>query len=171
MKNVLQEKISRVTKGYLRPFFVTIKSKVRNLIKEKVFGNIVREMIIELIVASQHQQKQKPLSRDDFNDLLPKPKYGAKINVIKSYFEAQDFLFGQVSEESFMDQLKTMTIKEVDALYESIDEMNKSVIQRKDFSFWEVEKKSNKDALNLQKELDNRGFVQLEEEIDDNKDK
>ena len=169
MKNGIQKKISRLMDGILRPFFSTIQSKVRNFIKERVFGNIVREMIIEHIMMSQ--QHQKPLSIDNFKDFLPKPKYGAKINVIKSYFGAQDFLFGQVSEESFMDQLKTMTIKEVDALYESIDKMNESIHQRKDFSFWEVEKKSNKDALNLQKELDNRGFVQLEEEIDDNKDK
>ena len=169
MQIEIYNQIGKIIVLPLRSFFTSIQSKLRNFIKEKVFGNIVREMIVEHIMMSQQHQKQVTI--DNFKDFLPKPKYGAKINIIKSYLESQDFLFGQLSEESFMDQLKTMTIKEVDALYESIDEMNESVIRRKDFSFWEVEKKSNKDALNLQKELDNRGFVQLEEEIDDNKDK
>jgi hypothetical protein len=167
MKNGLQKTISRLNKGYLRPFFISIKFKVRNFIKEKIFGNIVREMIIELTVSSQSQNIQKPLSREDFKNLLPKPKYGAKINIIKSYFEHQDYLFGQLSEESFMDQLKTMTMKEVDDLYESIDEMNKSVNERKDFSFIKIENISNLDALNFQKELDERGSIHIEKEVDD----
>jgi hypothetical protein len=151
----------------LRSFFTSIQSKLRNFIKEKVFGNIVREMIVQVITISQNQQKKKPLSRKDFKDLLPKPKYGSKINIIKSYFEHQDYLFGQLSEESFMDQLKTMTIKEVDDLYESIDEMNKSVNERKDFSFIKIENISNLDALNFQKELDERGSIHVEKEVDD----
>jgi len=171
MKNGLQKTISRLNDRFLRPFFMSIKFKVRNFIKEKIFGNIVREMIIELTVASQNQNIQKPLSREDFKNLLPKPKYGVKINVIKSYLEWQDEAYGQTSEKSFMDKVKTMTTKEVEELFDSLEEMNKSINERKDFCFLKVEKKTNDDALNLQKELDERGFIIIEEETDKIKDK
>lgn len=167
MKIEIYNKIKRLNAISLRTFLISLKLKIRFFIKEKIFGNIIKEMIVEVIAFSQNQNNQKPLSREDFKNLLPKPKYGAKINIIKSYFEHQDYLFGQLSEESFMDQLKTMTIKEVDDLYESIDEMNKSVNERKDFSFIKIENISNLDALNFQKELDERGSIHIEKEVDE----
>ena len=80
MQIKIYNQIGKIIVLPLRSFFTSIQSKLRNFIKERVFGNIVREMIVEVITMSQNQQKQKPLSRKDFKDLLPKPKYGSKIN-------------------------------------------------------------------------------------------
>ena len=166
MNRVFKSKVSKLMDGLIRPFFVTIRSKVRNFIKEKVFGNIVREMIAEYIIMSQ-QQQQAPPAFPPPSDALP---YGIKIRVIKGYFAAQNHVFGQVSEEDFMNKLKDLSYKEVLELYDSIDKMNVSVVQKEEFSFDKVKEESKTESLRLQKELDERGVIHIEKELDEKKD-
>ena len=166
----LTSKLGKLMDGYLRPFFTTVQSKFRNFIKEKVFGNIVREMIAEHIIMSQQQTPPKP-SPEQLKKMFPPLKYGEKINMLKGYFSAQNYMFGQVCEKDFIDKLKTLSHKEIDELFNAIQEMNQS-IAKKDFSFDKIKNESHEEAFRFQQELDERGFIELkQEEINDDKDK
>ena len=106
-----------------------------------------------------HQsQNPKPPS---IQDILPPPTPKQIIFNIK-VIEKQNDVFGHASDDkNINEKLEKLSIKEINEFHEKLSSLNKSFFEDHDFSIWKVEQNAFNEALNMQKELDARGFIEI----------
>ena len=135
------------------------KSKINSFISNSYVGNIINEMIAEHIMMYHQSQNPKPPS---IEDILPSPTPKQIIFNIKAFIEKQNDVFGHASDDkNINEKLEKLSIKEINEFHEKLSSLNKSFFEDHDFSIWKVEQNACNEALDMQKELDARGFIEI----------
>ncbi len=159
---------SKFTRLFITPFRVLItsfKSKISSFIFTGFIGSKINELIAEHIMMYHQSQNPKPPS---LQDILPPPTPKQIIFNIKAFIEKQNDVFGHASDnKNINEKLEKLSIKEINEFHEKLSSLNKSFFDDHDFSIWKVEQNAFNEALNMQKELDARGFIEI---INDKKD-
>lgn len=165
MKIFYLSKLTSLISGYLHTFLIHLKIKTSDFIIKNFLSNKINEMIAEHIMMYHQSQNPKPPS---IQDILPPPTPKQIIFNIKAFIEKQNDIFGHASDDKNVNEkLEKLSIKELNEFHEKLSSLNKSFFEDHDFSIWKVEQNAFNKALDMQKELDARGFIEI---INDKKD-
>ena len=148
-----------------------IKSKVTSIVSNGVIGNTINNMISTHIMMyhEAHQAANNP-AKPNLEDLLPPPTPKQIIRNMEIFIKNQNECFGHASDEkNVIEVLEKMSIEELNEFHEKLSGLNKSFFDDHDYSIWKVEQNAFNEALNMQKELDARGFIEIvnDEKIED----
>lgn len=150
---------SKKNEHFIRSLTSSLKSKIVKIISNGFIGKKINEMIAEHIMMYHQSQNPKPPS---IEDILPSPTPKQIIFNIKAFIEKQNDVFGHASDDkNINEKLEKLSIKEINEFHEKLSSLNKSFFEDHDFSIWKVEQNAFNEALNMQKELDARGFIEI----------
>lgn len=165
MKIFYLSKLTSLISGYLHTFLIRLKIKTSDFIIKNFLSNKINEMIAEHIM--MYHQSQNP-KHPSIQDILPPPTPKQIIFNIKAFIEKQNDIFGHASDDKNVNEkLEKLSIEELNEFHEKLSSLNKSFFENHDFSIWKVEQNAFNKALDMQKELDARGFIEI---INDKKD-
>ena len=166
MNNVLKNsKLHKYLSEKVHQLRSVFFSLLNTVLLNKKFIKSINEMIAEHIMMYHQSQNPKPPS---IRDILPPPTPKQIIFNIKAFIEKQNDVFGHASDDSNVNEkMEKLSIKELNEFHEKLSSLNKSFFEDHDFSIWKVEQNAFNKALDMQKELDARGFIEI---INDKKD-
>lgn len=160
MNNVLKNsKLHKFLSGKVHQLRSVFFHFLNTVLLNKKFIKSINEMIAEHIMMYHQSQNPKPPS---IQDILPPPTPKQIIFNIKTFIEKQNDAFGHASDnKNVSDRLEKLSIEEINEFHEKLSSLNKSFFEDHDFSIWKVEQNACNEALDMQKELDARGFIEI----------
>lgn len=154
--------------GFLHSF----QNRLLKALNNSFLGKFIHDMINSHIMMYHEAQEASKNKAPKLKDLLPPPNPSQMISNLSSYIEFQNESFGHASDEKdIVKKLKSLSLEDLNRLHESVMQMNKSLFEDKDFSFYKVEKVSNCQALEMQNELDSRGVIEIKKDDEEKNEK
>ena len=143
--------------------FALIKTKIAKIVSNGIIGTTINNMIsMHITMYHEAYQAANNPAKPDLKDLLPPPTPKQIIRNMEAFIKNQNECFGHASDEkNVVKVFERMTIEELNEFHEKLSGLNKSFFDDHDYSAWKVEQNACNEALDMQKELDARGFIEI----------
>ena len=140
-----------------------IKTKIARIVSNGIIGTTINNMIsMHITMYHEAYQAANNPAKPDLKDLLPPPTPKQIIRNMEAFIKNQNECFGHASDEkNVVKVFERMSIEELNEFHEKLSGLNKSFFDDHDYSAWKVEQNAFNEALDMQKELDNRGFIEI----------
>ena len=150
-----------------------ISSLISSFITRGIIGNTINEMISShIMMYHEASEAAKNPPKPNLKDLLPPPTPKQIINNLEAFIKKQNDCFGHASDKKdITKELEILSIDELNKFHDQLSSLNKSFFEDHDYSIWKVEQKAFNEAFDMQKELDSRGFIEIDSKNQDGEDR
>jgi hypothetical protein len=149
--------------------FQNIKNLFFSFLSRIIFNKTNKKFLDKLIfehISMYHQSQQSPQSCSEniapaqINNKIPTPKQ--IIKNLKTFILKQEELLGHATDLiDPSEKLESLTIDEINEYHFTLSAINKLLFEDHAFSKDKVEEIALMESLEMQKELDSRGFIEL----------